>query len=108
MKGPPPWSGRGLSRYQFLFTKFDHWAYEQEYRISCKLSDADPGGHFYEKFSRLVRLREVIIGARNTTISKRELIGALNGLQGVTYFKVRPAFRTFTMTKQHSPKFGIV
>lgn len=92
---------------RFLFTKFEHWQYEQERRIICALESADIDGHFYQSFSDDLRLREVIVGARNTTLTKRELSGALNTYRDVNYFKVRPAFRTFTMTKQLDKRLGL-
>jgi hypothetical protein len=53
-------------------TKYDHWAYESEWRVFLRVSEPDPVTNFYfEPFSDNIHLREVIIGARSTITSDR-------------------------------------
>lgn len=89
------------------FSKFSHWAYEQEVRTLCTLEDPEDDGGHYVYFHQGIRLREIIVGARNMTSTKRELRGAANGIPTLKIFKARAAFQTFTMTRQMNAKLGV-
>lgn len=88
-------------------TKYDHWRYEDEVRSLYKLAGPEDDGHEYVPFSADLKLREVLIGANNETLSKRELMGALNGLGPIRAKKVRPSFREFKMVEQKDPKLSL-
>lgn len=53
-----------------LSIKSTDWAYEKEYRISCRLTEAEQTNHehFFVPFQDLnIELKEVILGVRNYT-----------------------------------------
>lgn len=83
-----------------LLTKSREWAYEQEYRTVADLKIKDPlTGHHYVDFGPELKLREVIVGARNQTP-----VGQIAKLIGrsenpVIVFKVRAAFQEFAMVR---------
>lgn len=79
-----------------LCTKFEHWAYEEEYRVFVPLNKADKEGMLYFwKFGQLLDLAEVILGPRcNVSLkSVRQLTEAHH--PHVVTFKARPAFKFF-------------
>lgn len=60
-------------------TKSDHWNYEKEVRVPIKLADAVKEGPFYfYQFGSVLRLSEVILGARcsNSLNEVRKLVDA--------------------------------
>jgi hypothetical protein len=91
--------------YAMCFTKAAEWAYEHEYRALAKLEDKDPQtGHYYVEFGDGLRLREVILGHRNTLP-----VGQVAKLVGrhphtVTVFKARAAFDKFAMVRNQAVK----
>lgn len=88
-------------------TKYDHWHYEDEVRSIYKLTGPEADGHEYVPFSADLKLRDVLVGANNVTLSKREIMATLNGLGHVRAEKVRPSFREFKMVEQKDPKLGL-
>lgn len=81
-----------------LFTKFVHWAYEQEYRAYVSLTE-EVDGHYFMKFSKGLKLRQVIVGAESK-VTRAELAEALGALRTrVEVFKARAAFTTFNMVR---------
>ena len=50
---------------QVLFTKYKHWAYEQEIRVWAPLQNEEGGLHYLE-FDEKLKLVEVVIGAKST------------------------------------------
>jgi len=88
-------------------TKYDHWSYENEVRSIYKLTGADADGYEYVAFNTDLKLREVLVGANNITLSRRELFGAINGLGHINIKKVRPSFKDFKMVEQKLPKLGL-
>lgn len=88
-------------------TKYDHWHYENEVRSLYALSGPEPDGYEYVSFGSDLALREVMVGANNTTLTRRELIGAVNGLGHVRLIKVRPSFAEFKMVEQKDRKLGL-
>ncbi|WP_447724001.1 DUF2971 domain-containing protein [Sphingomonas koreensis] len=85
-------------------TKYDHWHYEDEVRSLHMLSDPEPDG---VAFGPDLALREVMVGANNTILTRKELTGAVNGLGQVRLTKVRPSFKEFKMVEQKDPKLGL-
>jgi len=59
-------TGRELnedSMQKLLFTKFEHWAYEEEYRVYIRLEEQDAASNLYFKnFDNNLVLQEVIVG----------------------------------------------
>lgn len=86
---------------QLLGTKFVQWAYEEEWRLSLKLKEADPiNGEYYLKFGPELTLREVILGSRCRAPvgSFRKLVGEVD--HSVRIIRARPAFESFTIVQQ--------
>ncbi|MFZ4286920.1 DUF2971 domain-containing protein [Variovorax sp. HJSM1_2] len=84
-----------------ITTKYAQWAYEEEWRLFGELKDADPSsGEYYLNFGPALTLREIIVGARcqNSVGSFKKLAGEVE--RTVEIIKARPAFETFTMTRQ--------
>jgi hypothetical protein len=89
---------------EILTTKFEHWSYENEYRLFPQLKDQDPSGHYFIDFDDQVALREVIVGHRST-ISRNDILQALGSLQPqVTSYKARLAFRSFNVVRQRNDR----
>ena len=88
-----------------ITTKYEQWAYEEEWRIFANLEDPDPlNGEYYLNFGPNLTLREIIVGAncQKSVGSFRKLVGDVE--QSVTIIKARPAFDTFSMVKQQRVK----
>lgn len=82
-------------------TKYEQWAYEEEWRLFAKLEEPDQiNGEYYLNFGPSLALREIIVGARCmcSVGSFKKLVGDVE--QSVEIFKARPAFETFTMVRQ--------
>ena len=88
---------------KILSTKFFYWSYEQEHRVFPILSSAKRIGNlYYVDFSDELRLKEVIIGVRACVTTNR-IKSALGEIAGsVDVFKVREAYREFTMVKDEN------
>ncbi len=89
---------------EILTTKFEHWSYEDEYRLFPQLQDRDPSGHYFLGFGDRVALREVIVGHRST-ISRDDIAQALGTLAPqVKSYKARLAFRSFNVVRQKNDR----
>lgn len=89
-----------------MLTKSREWAYEQEYRVFADLKIKDAvTGHHYVNFGPELRLREVILGARNPTPVGQVAKLVRQSDYGVSVFKARAAFQEFAMVpnKRISP-----
>lgn len=93
-------SENGHPPSSLFYTKFDSWAYEDEYRRIVRLRDAHMEGtnHFWP-FDEDLRLRQIIVGARC-----RNVIGRLQEVLDGAYEQVvitqgRCAFRDFRVTE---------
>lgn len=100
--------GRELSDDDFdeaLLTKFCAWAYESEHRRVCQLSDCLlESGHYFERFSETLQLREVILGDL-CTVKRAKLAGALGDqTSSVEAFKARPKFGGFEVGRNLNEK----
>ncbi len=83
---------------KLLFTKFDPWEYEEEYRAYVSL-DEEIEGLFYVDFSDSLVLRQVIVGDQSQ-LSRGQISAALGDLnKKVEVFKVRPAFTSFSVVR---------
>jgi len=82
--------------HELLFTKFQDWQYEAEFRMFAELKDRDPEtGLYFSDFGSELTLREVISGPLcDTSVSViEEAIGGYDAL--LTLTKARLAFNTF-------------
>lgn len=86
---------------QLLFTKFEHWAYEQEYRIYLDLKEEE-NGIFFADFSDQFALKKIIVGD-NSNVTRTQLAEALGDLNSdVESFKVRAGHEEFEVVRQAS------
>lgn len=89
---------------EILTTKFEHWSYEDEYRLFPQLGKPDPNGLYFLEFDHQVELREVIVGHRST-VSRAEIAQELGRLAPqVTTYKARLAFRSFDVVRQKNDR----
>jgi hypothetical protein len=82
-------------------TKYQQWAYEEEWRLFLNLKDKDPiNGEYYLDIGPELVLREIILVARckASVESFRKLVGQVG--QSVTIIKARAAFESFTIVRQ--------
>ena len=79
-----------------LFTKYDHWQYENEVRRWASLEQEEEG-HYFLPFGDHLRLVQVILGARSTRsrIDIQDDLGP--DASGVEITKVRAAYDHFEM-----------
>ncbi|MES2015766.1 MAG: DUF2971 domain-containing protein [Pseudomonadota bacterium] len=86
---------------KLLLTKFDHWAYEAEYRSFVALEN-HIDGLFYSNFSQDLKLKQVIVGDQSkiTRIQLAEALG--ESADGTEVLKARPAFTSFDVTIQNN------
>jgi hypothetical protein len=81
-----------------LFTKYEHWAYEEEIRFWAPLQNEENGLHFLE-FDDKLKLVEIIIGARST-VTESALKRAIGTPEGqVKIIKARAAYDKFQMVE---------
>lgn len=86
---------------QMLFTKYEHWRYEEEFRMWANLEEKS-GAHYFLGFGEHLRLSEVIAGA-GCLVSRRKLLEALGPRQsGVTFAKARLAFDAFRVVEDEN------
>ena len=89
---------------KILSSKFEHWGYENEYRLFCSLDEKSDDDHYYLDFSDDIKLKRVMVGAEST-ITRAELANALGEIaHQVKVFKVRPAFRKFKVVKNRNER----
>lgn len=83
---------------RLLFIKFEHWSYEEEYRLYVSLNKPE-GEHHYAGFSEEMALREVIVGDQ-ATATRADVLEAVGDLQDqVEVLKVRPSFKHFRVVR---------
>jgi len=82
-------------------TKFTHWQYENEVRCTIPLRlTTVKDGLFFEKFSPILHLREVIAGHRSA-ITRKQLSNILRKKgAGVALLKARLSFNDFKVVRQ--------
>jgi len=93
---------------RLLTTKFKDWEYEQEYRLLIPLLNKTPeNGLFFEYFSEILILREVVIGLK----SELEL-GCVEkhfeeGLESVRLKKAGMALRKFSVIEDQAARVAL-
>lgn len=83
-------------------TKFSDWSYENEWRIFVDLFETtqENGLHFVA-YSEQLQLKKIIVG-HHSTITRRQIEDLVEVQDNrPEYFKARPAFKTFRMTRQN-------
>ena len=83
---------------RILFTKYEHWKYENEIRLWGSLQNEENGLYFFN-FGRNLQVREVIVGAK-CTLSRQEIARAIGPLtSSVEIIKTRAAHDQFKMVR---------
>jgi hypothetical protein len=86
---------------RMLSTKYEHWRYEEEVRMSTTLEEKSGSLYFYN-FGENLRLAEIIVGAANR-ISKRRILQVLGSHgHGVQIVKARLAFDAFRVVEDEN------
>lgn len=90
---------------KLLFTKYEHWQYEDEVRCFVTLEEKETqSGLYFAEFSDDLKLTSVIVGA-NSEISRAILSDALGDLEpSVKCTKARLAFKSFKVVEQKNEK----
>jgi hypothetical protein len=90
---------------RLLTTKFKDWEYEQEYRLLIPLLNKIPeNGIFFEYFSEILVLREVVLGLKSELEPGRvkKLFG--EGLEPVRLKKAGMALRKFSVIEDRAAR----
>jgi hypothetical protein len=88
------------SMQQLLFTKFQDWQYEEEWRNWFRLDERD-GDHYFYPFDERVQLREVIAGPL-CDVTETQISEALGDIKNnVAVIKAGLAFKTFRIVRPH-------
>jgi hypothetical protein len=92
---------------QLIYTKFEDWRYEQEYRIDFAVDPADEGEDLlFCDFGDDLRLREIILGPRcNVPLDRARALADRCG-EGIEVLKARLAFTTFRVIADDRPRQG--
>jgi hypothetical protein len=84
-----------------LFTKYEHWHYEEEIRTWASLEEKSGEDYFYN-FGETLRLAEIIIGP-GCMVSKRRVLQALGANQKVVrLLKARLAYTAFRVVEDEN------
>ena len=99
----------GLSAEDFekiLYTKFQGWQYEEEWRVGTNLTSPEPSLEnpdktlYFLDFTTQFQLREVIAGARSSLTESQISTALQDGQHGnVKIIKARLAFNTFSVVR---------
>jgi len=94
------------SMQKLLFTKYEDWAYEEEYRVYIELEDRDQESKLYFKdFGGDLHLKEVIVGPM-CDVSYDEIYDIVAASSDVSIIKARLAFNSYRVVKNRSPGKG--
>jgi hypothetical protein len=88
-----------------LFSKFDAWKYEEEYRCFARLESADQAtGLYFIDLSPRLKLAQIILGARSelTRTAVEKVVG--NSSNSVAIIKARAGFHRFEVVRDKSWK----
>jgi hypothetical protein len=81
-----------------IYSKYQGWAYEKEWRSWVRLNDRD-GGHYFFQFADGIVLKEVYVGAFSNVTRKQVDRALSKGTNGAFVLKTRLAFRTFSVVE---------
>ena len=91
------------SMQKLLFTKFEDWAYEEEYRVYARLEEQDAASNLYfNDFDNNMVLKEVIVGPMCKT-TYNDVISILGASTNVKIIKARLAFNSYKVVKNKNP-----
>ena len=83
---------------RLLFTKYDHWKYEDEIRMFAHI-DMQVGDHYFMNFSDDLIIREIVVGGKGniSCLRIKQHLGV--GLADIPIIKARPSLDSFQMVK---------
>lgn len=94
------------SMQKLLFTRYEDWAYEEEYRVYIRLEDRDQeSGLYFKDFGDNLQLKEVIVGPM-CDVFYDEIYEIVGTFGDVSIIKARLAFNSYTVVKNKSPGKG--
>ncbi|MGU6006337.1 DUF2971 domain-containing protein [Klebsiella pneumoniae] len=94
-----------LTPKEILSSKFNSWKYEKETRMIIELEDKNTiltNGLYFIPFSETLVLKEIMFGANTDNDDIRKIHELSNKHCDINFIKVRPAFKTFTMTPKEN------
>ena len=95
----------GKDLQKLLFSKFEAWEYETEFRAFCRLDEKDPvNDHYYMKFSKVLKLAQVIVGERSTVTIERLQRVLAKKHKSVGFFRARAGFKRFEVVENLNKK----
>ena len=86
-------------------TKFSGWSYENEWRVFVDLAETtEENGLHFVSYSDQLQLEEIIVGHHSEVTRKQieDLVDVRDDRPD--YFKARPAFKSFRMTRQNNDR----
>jgi|WetSurMetagenome_2_1015567.scaffolds.fasta_scaffold207112_2 hypothetical protein len=88
-----------------LSSKFDHWDYEEEFRVYISLDkNEEEHGLYFSKFSDQLKLKRIIVGCESD-ISRREIEELIDMFDyKIEYFKARPGYKKFEIVRNQNDK----
>jgi hypothetical protein len=102
-----PYPGKYDEKFMLkvLSTKFEHWNYEEEYRVYISLDkDEEEHGLYFSEFSSQLKLKRIIVGCESD-ISRKEIEDLIDTFDyNIEYFKARPGFKNFEIVRNKNDK----
>ena len=98
----PSYKAMESMRYpvELVGTKFDHWRYEEEYRLVSRLGPRDPvSGLYFAPFQPDICLTEIVFGA-SCQVPLDDVEELTADFPDISIKKARLAFTTFGLTEQ--------
>lgn len=92
-----------LTPKEILSSKFNSWKYEKETRMIIELKGENTifdMGLYFIPFSETLVLKEIMFGANANNDDIRKIHTLSNKRCDIKFRKIRPAFKTFTMTSK--------
>lgn len=92
-----------LTPKEILSSKFNSWKYEKEIRMIIELEGKNTilnDGLYFIPFSETLVLKEIMFGANTDNDDIRKIHELSNKHCDIKFRKMRPAFKTFTMTSK--------
>jgi hypothetical protein len=83
---------------KLLTSKFNHWVYEDEYRMFVDLDPLErSNGLYFKKFDSSIKLTDIFIGYYSDIDKKKILETVGKSISPDSVVRVRPAFKSFNI-----------
>jgi hypothetical protein len=91
------------SMKKLLFTKFEHWQYEEEFRVYTSLEEKyKKTGLYFKDFDKNLVLKEVIVGPM-CDVTYEDIIDNIGETNNIKIIKARLAFKSYRVIKNENP-----